>query len=317
MSETGASRPTDPRRIVHGLTRDELERFDATAGAIADELETLAAGRDRLAAREDGAGWAARLDAATAELQRARQHRQAFELEAAWVTLKACGRSLLAFRSRTELLSQARALRREAAAKLSGWRSEAVDDLLEPIIGAGDPDGDDGDEIAQDDLVDAVTMAHYLIDGQADNGYHKYRMLRKNVVRFCLFVVGALCGLIVVVASGWARSLDGSPLAGWRALVTVMALGALGAVLSAGLDLRRSDQQQLRIPEIRIYYTLMWMRPFVGAAGAVTVIVLLHSGLGDIITLNPDGQAAVAIAAGFTERLVTRTVASATGAVSG
>ena len=60
----------------------------------------------------------------------------------------------------------------------------------------------------------------------------------------------------------------------------------------------------------------MAMRPVVGAAGAVVVIVVLQSALGDAFTLQPTAIFGVAIAAGFTERLVTNTVSSAANAIS-
>lgn len=168
-----------------------------------------------------------------------------------------------------------------------------------------------------DDLQTRLIAAKELVDTQSDNIYHKYRILRRAVIITTTLLAVFLIALMAIVALEWVPSSlinEDSPLGNWRLLSVVMCLGIIGAVLSSATNLRDRDDK-LRIPDLRVRYTLMGMRPAVGAAGAIVVVVIIQSALGETIALEPTALPAVAIAAGFTERLVTRTVTSAANAV--
>lgn len=175
-------------------------------------------------------------------------------------------------------------------------------------------------ELLVEDLRVRLIEAKWVLDTHSDNAYHKFRILRRAVISTTIAYGASLALLAVIVAVDWVPTAllptpsDHSPLGSWRLLLVVMTLGTVGAFFSSATELRNRDDK-LRIPDLRIRYTLMAMRPVVGAAGAVVVIVVLQSALGDTVTLQPTAIFGVAIAAGFTERLVTKTVSSAADAI--
>jgi len=194
---------------------------------------------------------------------------------------------------------------------------------------SGNPGGEDAEASIQrsvtnrslvDDLRTRLIDTKWVLDTHSDNLYHKYRILRRAIISTTLWYAAVLALLIAIVALGWVpdtlltEANENSPLGSWRLLLVVMTLGIIGAFFSMTTELRGRDDKT-RIPELRVRYSLMTMRPVVGAAGAVVVVVVLQSALGDAIELRRSAIFGVAIAAGFTERLVTRTVSSAAEAI--
>lgn len=346
------------------VTREELERFDVALELVDIDLQQL------------GSPDSSPVRTAGQKIERAKDHREGYELEAAWTSLKAAAREMLHSSSTAELVAEAQAVCREASAKITGWRCDSVKDLLatvltprldldarvehiETILRLPPPRDESGELIdisarveraaasvgfavdADGDLLHAVTQvedalgwpvssadrrnevetrvikAKEIVDEQSNNVYRKFRLLRKNVIRVSWYLAGLLAIVLIVVAAGWipeGMAESASPLDDWKLLVATMTLGALGGILSGAIEIR-SGNRKLKIPELRTYYTLTWMRPIVGAAGAVIVIIVLQSDLIGAVELSMDGMLPLAIVAGFTERLVTKTVSSAAAAV--
>lgn len=168
-----------------------------------------------------------------------------------------------------------------------------------------------------DDLRTRLIKAKRVVDDHTANVYHKFRILRRAVIGTSVAFGLVIVALFVIVALDIvpeAVLTENSPLGSWRLLLVVICLGAIGAFLSSATELRNRTEK-VRIPDIRVNYTLMAMRPVVGAAGAIVVIVILQSALGDAVTLESTAILGIAIASGFTERLVTRTVTSAANAL--
>ena len=178
----------------------------------------------------------------------------------------------------------------------------------------------DGAESLVGDLRARLIDAKWVLDTDSDNVYHKYRILRRAVISNTVVYGLILAALVAIVALEWVPNAllpdqpENSPLGSWRLLLVVMTLGMIGAFFSSATELRNPGDKT-RIPDLRVRYTLMGMRPVVGAAGAVVVIVVLQSALGEAVTLESAAIFGVAIAAGFTERLVTKTVSSAANAI--
>ncbi len=286
------------RRIRAGVTRDEEQRLETELQSLRTELDHV---------RTDGADpWQA---AGRAVLDHAERCLQDAQVDSAWAALKTAERMLLHTFDAEQLGAEADAARVEGEAKLTGWRRDAVTQLL----GQRDDDG-----VITPVAVADVVKARETIDEHADNVFRKLRFLRRAVLRTSILLALVLGLLGVVMALGWIPDgalPDNSPLSSWRLLLVVMVLGALGALLSSAIELRDADRK-ISVPDLRINDTLMWMRPVVGAAGAVIVIVVLQSGLDGAVTVTDVGILPVAVAAGFTERLVTKTVNDAAAAVS-
>jgi hypothetical protein len=197
----------------------------------------------------------------------------------------------------------------------------AADSALSSLeVGSGDFAAA-GERVSADQIEDLRTRiikAKALVDAHTDNTYHKYRILRRAVIITSVSLAVVLAFLAIGVGFEWvppALAPTDSPLGDWRSLLMVMALGALGAYLSSATRLSARDEH-LTVPDFQVTYTLMGMRPFVGATGAVVAIVMLQSVLADAIKVAPNAMLGIAVAAGFTERLVTNTITSAADAVS-
>jgi len=118
---------------------------------------------------------------------------------------------------------------------------------------------------------------------------------------------------VALFAVGYPAS-NGPFIADWRAVVVVMVLGALGAAVSGVLTPLAQDRSE-RIPDAAAQRALVWVRPFIGAGAAVIVVAILHSGIGGV-SITPEASGVVALAAGFSERLVGQSVAMASSAIA-
>ena len=343
------------RRLMAGVTVEEVQRFDGAFDVTRTELD-----------RRCGNGESPWCDAARAEVDNATHHREAHKLEAAWSALKSAHREMVRSFEPSELVAEARIVRNEADAKLSGWRQDSVTDLLpdelldsvgiitggltvertiktrtpspaieapgtSPAAGqATEVDGQTSAETpaAERDADDAAPLVHDLrtrlitakqmLDVHSDNVYHKFRILRRAVISTSVAIAVVLGILVALVALEWVPSIlitEDSPLSSWRYLLVVMTFGTIGAFLSSATELGNRNEK-VSIPELRVSYTLMGMRPIVGAMGATVVIVVLQSALGESVTIDSTAILGVAIAAGFTERLATRTITTAADALN-
>lgn len=192
--------------------------------------------------------------------------------------------------------SRAHALLREAEEKLQGWRRESALSLL-----AGQ-----GGETLRDQLSPAaVVQAAELLHGHYDNAYQRLDILRKRLRNLTL--VMGLIWLVWIFLSGLGMEVaqpDGGT-GGWRFWAAVSALGLMGALLSIFLSIRSASGNN-RIPVELADNWVTVARLGLAALTAIMAVILLNSGL-----VGPGVDPArltwvVALAAGFSERLVVR-----------
>lgn len=214
---------------------------------------------------------------------------------------------------RSRLCTVACVTRAEALAKVGSWRRESIELLLaEPCLAQLCEC-----ELSDEGLCVRVVEAKRILDDHADNIYHQLRILRRAVLLTTAWLAMVTLGLWLVVVFAEVPetvSPPNSPLRDGTLMLVVMLLGAAGAYLSSATRLASRNDDQ-RIPEIRVSHVLMAMRPVVGAASAVLVVVLVQSSLGPTVTLESTAVFGIAVAAGFTERLATRVVNSAVDSV--
>ena len=170
------------------------------------------------------------------------------------------------------------------------------------------------------ELREGVIRSREILDEHADNVYRKLAVLRANIRRTSGILLLTLLALIFVVTRGWASLVSGGAdpdanliLESWRLLLVILVLGSLGALVSSATNLRDQDPIR-RVPEQLVGMSLMGMRPLVGAASAAIVVIVLQTGVSDELAVTGPAIFAVALAAGFVERLVTKVVASASAA---
>lgn len=288
--------PEVVQRIRAGVTHAELDRLRGEVSAARVRLDQI--------------GGDARVDT---QLQAVEQHLSRCSVEKAWTSLKLAQRTMLTLLDDATLEVEALATREEAEEKLSGWRQATVAALLGSTSSTPSssppPPGQ---------LMIRLTAARVMLDEHADNVYRKFRLLRRAVIRTSVALAVLLALIGAATALEWFPEPvlpEHSPLGDWRLLAVVTVLGALGALLSSAIELRGHDRT-IRVPELRVSHTLMWMRPVIGAVGAIVVLVVLQAGFDGAIVVTSPGILPLAIAAGFTERLVTRTVNAAADAAS-
>jgi hypothetical protein len=128
-----------------------------------------------------------------------------------------------------------------------------------------------------------------------------------------LALLTAITGLVLWAAHDFHRH----PTATWTLLATIAA-GGMGAAVSVLLRMAKGSFSQDYEVGRKTTRRLAMARPFVGAAFAVMIYLLLKSGLVDIGGLKPKEQtiyfySAIAFLAGFSERWARVIVGSVTG----
>jgi len=206
------------------------------------------------------------------------------------------------------------ALREEARDALSGGRLRAVENLL------GHRDQDDTPCPARRDekpervskAREELRMARTIIDGQ-----HQGLYMRASHARTQLFFLPIVLGLILAALLTVSFTV-GSPFGADRdtvlghggSLLWIYSLGALGALLSVTLGAIRglTRHNYLLLTEFRLNVT----RCLLGAASAAAVVAILETDLFNVGTVGADSALvlAVAIAAGFSERLLTNAISA-------
>ncbi len=317
-------------------TRAELGRFHSTYEHAEIEIERLK--------QPDSKEWPIR---AKGYLESAKRHYSMTQMAAAWASLKAALRETILGYETSELAIEVLRMRNEAETKLGSWRLRTVKSLLDVgssdpwdvnsrvvrlelavgtspqpqqklknrlevigrLLGVNDLTDDVSQSVLQMEAEVFPTLAaravacRRILDDHADNGYAKQAILARTIRVASLILIAILAVLVVLVA--WQASGDGI-LKDWVSLVIVLTLGALGAVLS-GATSAISGSGKTRIPDLRVRRILMLTRPLIGGASAVAVVVILESGI-TAVSLTESGLYATAIVAGFSERLVSRSV---------
>lgn len=188
-------------------------------------------------------------------------------------------------------------LRREATAKIGGWRGKAIADLLCDADGELIPITDKNAM----SVIDAIALR----DDDSQNTWYKI-MLRRRHLR-SLFAL--LCTIIgVTVALAWQRPGLGDYLGGLHQVIVVILFGALGAALSVAQSLIALEISA-KIPSQQIGAFVVWMRPVIGAAAALVVLALLRANqqlhlLGGNLADNPPIVGVLALLAGYSERFI-------------
>jgi 8-oxo-dGTP pyrophosphatase MutT (NUDIX family) len=223
-------------------------------------------------------------------------------VDAGWEALHAARRLCLSELTPDELSSRSRALRAEADEKLTKWRKGAASELL----GGDSPRASDLEEAAR------------LLDENSMNVYLKLRLSRT-----ALPIAAALLGAILValgfaVRRGWFDALGEQGafvLTDFGLFSGAAVLGAFGAMLSLALDRDGASLANRRIYEVAgAHVAVPVARLSIGAASGVLVVAAVQSSLADV---GQSWAILAAIPAGFSERLVRRSVESLDISASG
>jgi hypothetical protein len=198
-----------------------------------------------------------------------------------------------------QLCAAAMAIRSEAD-KLGGWRKAAVMKLLDR-------------DCCETGLKAGVFQAARIRDEHYDNEAYKDGLRRRRSLCFASIlgiVVAALLGL------SWGKSLPSAGSLNETDMLLSMAMfGLLGAAISAAIAAAQPSSSS-RIPEMVSSFGVTALRLVIGPASAVVLYFAAQSAMfSKIFSFGAETNALflVAVAAGFSERLVLRVVETMTG----
>ena len=240
---------------------------------------------------------------------------ESISVDRAWTFLHEAERFSIYDLDESELLPRITSAKVEAKEKLSNWRKKAVFALLEkdaqPKL---EEEAPDSDLVVLKRHQNALVEAMLALQGHYNNMYHRVDLAASQLQVLVVWVC-CLIPAIILYFTGFYFSQTPYREASLPWTLGGAALfGALGAVLTAAFQLSRASQKQ--IPESILTGIITSGRPLIGAASAIFVVVVIHSGLIALVnekTVILTTYLAVAFVAGFSEHFVIKTA----GAVGG
>jgi hypothetical protein len=294
--------------VAYDRLDGRLSAYCAEFGALLDDLDRLEASRggDEPAVDRDFVAHVETL------LDRSAQHLQHGHIDQAWVCFHAARRiDLYGYGAydrlcdgESELVRErAVAIHRRAAGQLSGWRAEAVSDLLLDRSG----------QVRRDPSVHAVIRAQSLVNGANQDNHAKRRYLQRQL----RYLLGLGIVALTVFLSGvtWVNPLAASDVTLPAFVLYVPLVGALGATLF-GVRSTSKVPTSTNVPQNFTPLGLVLARVFIGSLSAVALYFGLTAGVIDVAeggALTPALLLLVAFAAGYSERLAPQAVERVSG----
>lgn len=191
----------------------------------------------------------------------------------------------------------------EAKGRLTGWRRDAVADLLL----------DRNKQVKRNPSVNAVIRALHLIDEANQSNHAKRRYLQRQL-RY-LLGLGIVALTIVMLGVTRINPLVMADVTMPAFVLYVPLFGALGASLF-GVRSVSKTATSTKVPQNFTPLGVVLARVFIGSVSAVTLYLGLTSGVVDVTgggTLSAALLLAVAFAAGYSERLAPQAVERVAG----
>jgi 8-oxo-dGTP pyrophosphatase MutT (NUDIX family) len=299
----GTARPTmraEPRkRGMWGRLSTRRDRLSIALDTYEAELIALR-NMPRPVAVHESAWWRPAADEML-ELARTLE-----DIDSAWDALNCSRRLSLHELGPTELDSRAMVVKAEVDTKLQGWRKDAASAALTRA-------GTTSYGVAE------VALAQQMLDEESTNKYIKLKIAGRRLLIGALLLALTIIGLWIATALGWFRGIevdssafvlhDGGLFGG------VLLLGVFGAMLSLALDLSHTSATQSRIYDLTTTQIAAPVaRISIGAGSAVLTVAAAQAALvgGDAPWLY-----LAAIPAGFSERIVRKSVESLEAATTG
>jgi hypothetical protein len=215
--------------------------------------------------------------------------------------------------TRHERAAVATRIAAEAEAKLSGWRLTTVRDLLDIAANThrtAKHSGPSARAHAQRTVPPTImTLQHaqLMLDENSSNVYRRLDVYGRALKFAFAALVVILIAMYFVIRGEWLK-LSGTALESTGGYIGVLVLGALGSMLSVALTRLRAPRA--RLPELFESRLVDWLRPGIGAASAVALVVVIESGIQQAVLAEQRQVYVWALAAGFSERLLRRTLNS-------
>jgi len=240
-----------------------------------------------------------------------KQAKEAFtmgDVDSAYIWMNELEREMLVALSDEELQTKLISAKEEASEKLGKWRGSAVPKLLNASVATEERRVEApaaGKEApapsCQSRLANLGTLKEIMLHlhSNSQNLYRNMRQLRFQLTIASLSVTVMVLAMLVLNEMGFFEALGRHM---QERLPMAILSGLLGGVLSVAYTVARADPKQ-KIPEVKASFLVTAVRPIIGAAVALPVLVLIESGLLSI----PDNQRLWVVLtfcflAGFSER---------------
>lgn len=237
---------------------------------------------------------------AQSHLERARAcAKHCSTVDEGWQHVSAADLELIYTFTDREILETAPALDKETrgTAKISRWRQEAIQAMLQPILcDAGMPSEERGSRSRQQMLRCAMRLGNQGTSGW----FWKLRIIRRHQIALVVIAFTVLAAFIPMLVMWFEAGTDAS-LKSWHAPVLAAGAGVLGAVVSAAQ--RSTKFEGTSIPLLLVSYAASLSRIPLGAIAGLTAWLLALS-TGAEGTSPEATMLLAAFGAGFAERLV-------------
>jgi len=189
----------------------------------------------------------------------------------------------------------------EANQKLDGWRKVTINSLL----------GQNGKLKTRIELSDLLQSEEILHEHHS-NIYRRLKIIQRQFWWLAMMAVIALAGWVVFLIFQhqlWQNKIQVYDLS---LTIQTVIFGVMGACVSGILTLANSSTRQ-KIPEKLLNAWVTFARPLVGAVSALAIVVFVLIGILEIGDKSPGLYLAAAFTAGFSERLLIKTIESVVG----
>lgn len=189
----------------------------------------------------------------------------------------------------------------EANSKLTGWRRTAISSLLA-----------EKDQLKTRIKLSELLESEQILSEHLGNVYRRLKIIRGQFIWLALIAILAIAGWITFQiltkpdCQGQAQVYD------LDLTVSSMIFGVLGACVSGILTLANSSTSQ-KIPEKLLTSWVTFARPLVGAVSALAVVMFVLIGILETTGRSPGLYLAAAFSAGFSERLLIKSIESLLG----
>lgn len=195
----------------------------------------------------------------------------------------------------------------EGNQKLRGWRKKTIKSLLsknnqlKPII-----------RIGQSDL----TQSERILSEHHTNIYHRLGIIQVQFLWLATVAVIAIAGWVILLIFKDQLIENKTLVYDLTLNIQTIVFGVLGACISGILTLANSSTRQ-DIPEKLLNSWVTFARPLVGLVSALAVVIFTLIGILDIGEQSSGLYLAAAFIAGFSERLLIKTIESVVGKANG
>src|SRR3990172_1371924 len=189
----------------------------------------------------------------------------------------------------------------EANKKLDGWRKDTVNSLLSQ-------NNQLKTRIELSDLLQSEEILHE----HHSNIYRRLKIVRRQFWWLAMMAIIALVGWVVFLIFQHQLWQDKIQVYDLSLTIQTVIFGVLGACISGILTLANSSTRQ-QIPEKLLNSWVTIARPLVGAVSALAIVVFVLIGILEFGDKSPGLYLAAAFTAGFSERLLIKTIEGVIG----